>query len=215
MTVEDPDIKNTNNAILTNAYIEIDIAKGLRARANIGYSQNQYVSYNFTPAEPDQTRAIPLATLSQGQAESSSLLEEYTIIYNNTFAKIHSVNFTGGYSAQTFKSSNFGASRNGFDDPSEPFRNLSNGNSAYQFNYGSKGVKSGLASYFGRLNYGYKGRYLLTLTMRADGSSKFPVDKQWGYFPAFSAGWRISDEAFFKNNISLINNLKLTGGWGN
>ncbi|TKK71875.1 TonB-dependent receptor [Ilyomonas limi] len=214
MTAVDPDIKNTNNNILTNAYIEIDIVKGLRARANFGYSQNQYVGYNFTPAEPEQTRSITLATLSQGEAHSSSLLEEYTITYNNTFAKDHSVNFTGGYSAQTFKSSNFGASRNGFDDPSDPLRNLNNGNPAYQYNYGSKGVKSGLASYFGRLNYSYKSKYLLTLTMRADGSSKFPVNEQWGYFPAFSAGWRISDEAFFKNNIHFINDLKLTGGWG-
>jgi len=214
MTVEDPDIKNTNNAILTNAYLEVDIAKGLRARANFGYSQNQFVGYNFTPAQPDQTRAIPLASLNQSEAESSSILEEYTIIYNNTFNNIHSVNFTGGYSAQTFKSSNFGAARSGYDDPSEPLRNLNNGNPAYQTNYGSKGVKSGLASYFGRINYGYKGKYLLTLTMRADGSSKFPKANQWGYFPAFSAGWRISDEGFFKNNISFINDLKLTGGWG-
>ena len=50
--------------------------------------------------------------------------------------------------------------------------------------------------------------------MRADGSSKFPKGNQWGYFPAFSAGWRISDESFFKNNINFINDLKLTGGWG-
>ena len=214
MTAEDPDIKNTNNDILTNAYIEVDIAKGLRARANIGYSQNQFVGYNFTPAEPEQTRAITLATLGQSQSQASSMLEEYTITYNNIFATNHSVNFVAGYSAQTFKSSNFGASRNGYDDPSNPLRNLSNGNPAYQYNYGSRGVKAGLASYFGRLNYGYKSKYLLTLTMRADGSSKFPVNEQWGYFPAFSAGWRISDETFFKNSIHFINDLKLTGGWG-
>ena len=214
MTATDPDIKNGNNAILANAYIEIDIAKGLRARANIGYSQSQYTGYSFQPAEPGQTRAITQASLSQNAGQSSSMLEEYTIIYNNTFAKSHSVNFTGGYSAQTFKSSGFGASRNGYDDPSGPLRNLSNGNPAYQYNYGNRGVNSGLASYFGRLNYGFQGKYLLTLTMRADGSSKFPVNKQWGYFPAFSAGWRISDETFFKNNFAFINDLKITGGWG-
>jgi len=214
MTATDPDVKNSNNSILTNAYVEVDIVKGLRARANIGYNQSQYTGYYFQPAEPDQTRAITLASLSQNQSQTSSMLEEYTITYNNTFAKDHSVNFTGGYSAQTFQSSGFGASRNGYDDPSDPLRNLNNGNPAYQYNNGSKGVKSGLASYFGRLNYGYKSKYLLTLTMRADGSSKFPVNKQWGYFPAFSAGWRISDEQFFKSSIHFINDLKLTGGWG-
>ncbi|MEJ7684756.1 MAG: TonB-dependent receptor [Segetibacter sp.] len=129
-------------------------------------------------------------------------------------AEEHSLNFTGGYSAQTFKSSSFAASRLGYDDPSTPLRNLNNGNPANQYNSGSRGINSGLASYFGRINYGFKGKYLLTVTMRADGSSKFPKTKQWGYFPAFSAGWRISDEAFFKNSVTFINDLKITGGWG-
>jgi TonB-linked SusC/RagA family outer membrane protein len=65
-----------------------------------------------------------------------------------------------------------------------------------------------------RGNYAYKGKYLLTATMRADGSGKFAPGHQWGYFPAFSLGWRISDEDFFKNNVPGISSLKLTGGWG-
>ncbi len=214
MTVTDPVISNVNNNLLMNAYAEIDIVKGLKARANIGYSQGEYNGSTFTPAEPDQTRAITLASYGQGHAEASSRLEEYTLIYNNTFAKFHTVNFTGGYSAQTFKNSNFGASRNGYDDESSSQQNLNNGNSAQQYNNGSRGVNSGLASYFGRLNYSYKSKYLATFTVRADGSSKFPKGNQWGTFPAFSLGWRISDENFFKNNISFINDLKLTGGWG-
>jgi len=213
-TATSPQINNRKNAILTNGYVEAQVFKGLKLRANFGYSQESYLNYSFSPAEPNQTRSIPLASLSQSSNQFSSSLEEYTLNYNNVFARDHNVNFTGGYSAQTFINNNFGASRNGYDDTTAPLRNLSNGNPLYAFNSGTRGINRGLASYFGRLNYAYKGRYLLTLTLRADGSSKFPTNKQWGYFPAFSAGWRITDEAWFTRRVPFFSNLKLTGGWG-
>ena len=214
MTVSTPTISNVNNNFLMNAYAELEPIKGLKLRANFGYNNNLYNGSSFQPAEPTQTRAITLASYGQSSSRGWSQLEEYTISYNTTIAHDHTINFTGGYSAQIFNSNGFGASRLGYDDESPAQQNLNNGNSAYQYNSGSQGIKSGLASGFGRLNYGYKGRYLLTLTMRADGSSKFPKDNQWGYFPAFSAGWRISDEDFFKNALPMFSNLKLTGGWG-
>lgn len=213
-TVNNSVINNANNNLLMNAYAEVDIIKGLKVRANLGFSGAYYTGSNFTYSAPGQTRAIPLASYWQGSSNLTSQLEEYTLVYNNTFNKVHAVTFTGGYSAQTFRSGGFSASRSGYDDESTPLQNLNNGNSAYQYNNGSLGVNAGLASYFGRLNYGYMGKYLLTATVRADGSSKFPKGKQWGTFPAVSVGWRISDENFFKNNISFINSLKLTGGWG-
>ena len=214
MTVSTPNISSVTNSLLMNAYAEIEVLKGLKLRANLGYNQNLNDYSNFQTAEPDQTRAITLASLQQAHSQNSSRLEEYTISYNNVFAKNHSVNLVGGYSAQTFKNNYFSAYRNGYDDESESQQNLNNGNIGNIGNGGSRGVNAGLASYFGRLNYGFKERYLLTATVRADGSSKFPKGNQWGVFPAFSAGWRISEESFFKNNVSFINDLKLTGGWG-
>lgn len=213
-TASTPNVSSVNNNLLMNAYAELEIVKGLKVKANLGYSQNLNDYSNFQTAEPNQTRSITLASLNQAHSQNSSQLEEYTLSYNRVFAKTHSVNFTGGYSAQTFKNSYFSAYRNGFADESPSQQNLNNGNISNIGNGGSRGVNTGLASYFGRLNYGYKDKYLLTATVRADGSSKFPKGIQWGVFPAFSAGWRISDEAFFKDNISFINDLKLTGGWG-
>ncbi len=212
-TAVNPDVRNRTNALLANAYAEVDIIKGLKLRANIGYSLTNFTGSAFNPAEPNQTRAIQLAGLEQKSTESSSMLEEYTINYNNIFGD-HSINFTGGYSAQNFKGREFVASRTGFDDTTISQRNLNNGNPANQFNNGKRNVDAGLVSYFGRVNYAFRSRYLLTVTMRADASSKFPAGRQWGYFPAFSAGWRISDEDFFKNNVSFVDELKLTGGWG-
>lgn len=212
-TVSSPSISNVSNNLLMNAYAEVDIVKGLKIRANLGYNQNINQYSGFQPSAPEQTRSIVLASLSQSNFNSSSRLEEYTLIYSNIFADKHSVNFTGGYSAQTFKNNYFSAYRNGYDDESLAQQNLNNGNPANVGNGGSRGINSGLASYFGRLNYAFDDKYLLTVTMRADGSSKFPKNNQWGYFPAFSAGWRISDESFFKG-VSFISDLKLTGGWG-
>lgn len=69
-------------------------------------------------------------------------------------------------------------------------------------------------SWFGRANYSYLGRYLLTATFRADGSAKFGPNNRWGYFPAFAAGWRISDEAFMESTKGWLDNLKLRLSWG-
>ncbi len=123
------------------------------------------------------------------------------------------MNLTGGYSSQIFSGNVFSASRSGFSDTNPDQRVLNLGNSSSVGNAGYNYNSSGLQSYFVRANYAFDDKYLLTATMRADGSSKFAPGKRWGYFPAFSAGWRISDEKFFAN-VKSINTLKLTGGWG-
>ncbi|MDN3657615.1 TonB-dependent receptor [Ferruginibacter paludis] len=204
---------NKNNHLLANAFAEIDIISGLKFKANIAYDYNSYNGYNFSIATPDQTRVNGLASLRRSYAESSSLLNELFLTYNKQFAKVHNLNVTAGYSAQSFKNDGYYGERRGYTDPADDHRILDNGSSANQFSGGSRGA-AGLMSYFARANYSFMGRYLLTATMRADGSSKFPPNSRWGYFPAVSAGWRISDEKFFKNSVDFINNLKLTAGWG-
>lgn len=74
-------------------------------------------------------------------------------------------------------------------------------------------VKTGRVSYVGRANYSYKAKYLLEGTFRFDASHKFPTDSQWGFFPSVSAGWRISEESFLKDNFSWIDNLKLRASY--
>lgn len=203
---------NKNSHLLANAYAEVELIKGLTFKANFAYDFNSYNGYNFEEATPDQTRVNSLATLTRSHAESSSLLNELFLTYNKQFGA-HSLNVTAGYSGQTFKSESYYAQRKGYTDPADDHRILDNGSASNQYTGGSSGA-AGLLSYFARANYGYKGKYLLTATIRSDGSSKFPPGKRWGYFPAFSAGWRISDENFFKEHVNFISTLKLTGGWG-
>ena len=74
--------------------------------------------------------------------------------------------------------------------------------------------QSARSSIIGRINYDYMGKYLLEVAMRADASAEYPPVGRWGYFPSVSAGWRISEESFIKDNFSTINNLKLRASYG-
>ena len=200
--------------ILANGFAELEIIKGLKLRANYGFDQTTSEGFSFNNATPNQTRGPSISSLSQSFSRSKSFLEEYYLTYNKVFGGVHSLNLTAGYSAQTFNGNYFGASRSGFPDTSYDQRVLNLGNSSSVGNYGQNSPSAGLQSSFIRANYAYQGKYLLTATMRADGSSKFERGKRWGYFPAFSAGWRVSDESFFPKDLKAINSLKITGGWG-
>ena len=202
---------NKTDRILANGFAEIDIVKGLKFRANYGYDQTTSEGYGFSILTPTQTRGPSISSLGQNFSKSRSFLEEYFLTYNKDFNKVHTLGLTGGYSSQVTSGNYFGANRSGFSDTSVEQRVLDLGISAG--NNGRNYNGSGLQSYFVRGNYAFKSKYLFTATMRADGSSKFAPGKRWGYFPAFSGGWRISDENFF-SGVKAINYLKLTGGWG-
>ena len=89
---------------------------------------------------------------------------------------------------------------------------LTLGDAATAKNNGNSG-ESSILSYFGRLFYSYDDKYLLTFTLRRDGSSKFYKDNRWGWFPSAALAWKVSNESFLKDN-NIINNLKLRLGWG-
>lgn len=211
-TAKSTDSYNKVNRLLANGYAEIEILKGLKAKANYSYDLTYSDYYNFSLAMPDQTRGPSISTLSQGYTNTSSLLEEYFLTYNKTFHK-HALTLLGGYSAQLIKGNFVNASRSGYTDTDPDVRVLNFGSSAN--NSGNNYADQGLQSYFVRGNYAYDDKYLLTVTMRADGSSKFASNNRWGYFPAFSAGWRISQEKFYSDAMKdIFSSLKLTGGWG-
>ncbi|HET7115219.1 MAG TPA: TonB-dependent receptor, partial [Hanamia sp.] len=205
---------NKGNRILANGFAELEIIPGLKLRANYGFDQSIGEGYGFTVATPSQTRGPSISSLGQNFNKSQNFLEEYFLTYSKEFNHVHKIDLVGGYSSQVFEGNYFSASRSGFSDTSADQRVLNLGNSSSAGNAGGNSPSSGLQSYFARANYAFESKYLLTATMRADGSSKFAPGKRWGYFPAFSVGWRISDENFFRNNFKAINSLKITGGWG-
>ncbi|HRO44301.1 TonB-dependent receptor [Agriterribacter sp.] len=210
-TANNTDASNINNRILGNLNAELEIIKGLKLKANFGLDANHYTGRNFSTIVTDQTRTTNNNSLGRNFSESYSLLGEYFLSYNKTFADLHRVDFVGGYTAQTFNGDWFSAAKRDFINEAMNQRFLDVGQTLG--NIGGNRSYDALSSWFGRVNYDFDRKYLLTATFRADGSSKFAEGNKWGYFPAFSAGWRISEEKFF-DNVGFIDELKLTGGWG-
>jgi TonB-linked SusC/RagA family outer membrane protein len=213
-TAETTDAWSKTYRILASVYGEVQIVDGLSLRVNGGYDGQIFQQYSFTPSIQDQVRTNANAMLWRRSESNGTALGEAFLTYNKTFNNIHQVTLTGGYSVQQTKGDYFRAERWGFSDENPDQRVLDNGATIVNNATGNYNPESAIASGFLRAFYGYKGKYLFTGTFRADGSSRFPKDKRWGYFPAFSMGWRISDEEFFKNNVGFMSNMKLTGGWG-
>lgn len=129
--------------------------------------------------------------------------------YHKAFDK-HNFHFLAGYEQIGYRNDNFNASRDTY--PLTEFEEL-NAGSTENWQNGGTAYEWALRSYFGRLNYDYAGKYLLEANLRRDGSSRFSSGNQYGMFPSFSAGWRISEEDFMKG-IGWLSNLKLRASWG-
>jgi TonB-linked SusC/RagA family outer membrane protein len=131
--------------------------------------------------------------------------------YNHNFNG-HSIKAQAGYSIEQSHYQYLQGYRKDFPDPD--LRELNGGSPSVQTAYGT-GNQWALMSYFGRVDYNYKERYLLEGNVRYDGSSKFAPGNKWGAFPSFSAGWRATEEPFVKNlNLNWLDNFKLRGSWG-
>lgn len=209
-TVDTDDARTTRNRVLGNLFAEVEILKGLKLKGNLAVDGTLSDSYRFGVIIDRQIRTRSRNELDRSYSEGYSLLGETFLTYNKQLGD-HRIDFVAGYSAQQFFSEFFSASKRDFPNEDSVQRYFNNGANLRGINGDAE--ENSLMSGFSRLNYNYGDRYLLTATFRADGNSKFAPGNKWGYFPGFSAGWRISNEPFF-NNEGLISNLKVTAGWG-
>lgn len=195
--------------LMINGFANVNICKGLSLRmeygGNYSYGNNYYFQPELTLGQYKQT--------SKGSRTSSNStywsFKQY-MTYMNTFAKKHSVNIMIGHEAQESKWENLGASRAGF--LFNTVHDLSVGDEDTAKNSSAQGTSS-IESYYGRLNYAFDERYLITATLRADGSSTFGSDNRWGWFPSVALAWRFKQESFLKN-VGWLSNGKLRFGWG-
>lgn len=197
-------------------YGEWQIIPGLKYRINIGlnYSQNQSDNYSGPNTYVNVNTSLAAATATIGNAESYSYVLENILTYDKTFADVHHLTFTGLYSGQKDHSQSSGFLGTGFpaDYVQDANLNLAATVVADPNNPGSFSER-GLLSYMARVNYAYADKYLLTATVRRDGSSVLSPGNQYFTYPALALGWNIMNEEFMKG-ASTINNLKLRGGWG-
>ncbi len=209
-TIDTQDRNSARTRVLGSVTGDLEIIKGLHARANIALDASVGNSHEFNIRVLDQTRTTTNNSRRISSFNNHSLLQEYFLSYNKQ-AGVHDIGIVAGYSQQTFDYHDMTSQRKDLasEDPSQ--RYLSSGT----ITDASEGRSyDALQSAFGRATYSLKSRYLATVTFRADASSKFAPDNRWAYFPAFSLGWRVSEEPFFQGLTNVISSLKVTGGYG-
>ncbi len=151
------------------------------------------------------------AYASQNSYENKSWLVNAFLTYSKTLADVHNFSVMAGFEETKSESQSLAGEATVLPLESVGWYNL--GLASPYINVGSGWGNSAMRSYFGRVNYNYASRYYLTMNYRADGSSKFKGDNQFGYFPSFSLAWRLSEETFMKNQ-NVFQNVKVRGGWG-
>ncbi|RAJ33045.1 SusC/RagA family TonB-linked outer membrane protein [Pedobacter cryoconitis] len=208
---EQPDVysnKTVINRTLLSAYMEFKPFKGLVARSNLGVNLNNDRTGTYADRYSlDRNGSVPKATYS---ASNGHLINIENYITYNKELKDHAFTVTGINSLLYNRSDNIAASGENQLLKSQLFYGLGNTqnqavNTAYTMN--------NLISFAGRLNYAYKGKYLLTATGRTDGSSKLAEGNKWAFFPSAAVAWRVSDERFLKDN-KIISDLKLKYSYG-
>jgi len=165
---------------------------------------------NGQPVLQAATRGFGTPQLNQFDLRSTSSLLNLFTEYRREFGP-HRVGIMGGIERQTVDSSSLSGFRDYF--VSNQVDQLFAGGDLGKTNSGTEWTPA-RQNYFSRLNYAFKNKYLLELVGRVDGSYIFPQSKRFGLFPAVSAGWRVSDEPFFRDHVSLFDDLKLRGSWG-
>ncbi len=192
-----------------NEFIEWQIVKDLTFKASIAGTFNQNNYRYFQPAILSQTQ-IP----SSQNKNTTSLrwTHEDVLTYNHTFAKDHNLLAMAGFSLQGYQSEYIQLSVS--DNISEAIPtsyafNEVNMNSTFHYQ-----TENRLASFFARVGYSYKGRYIINANVRADGSSRFGSHKKWGVFPSVSAGWRLSDERWMQWAQPVLTDFKIRYSFG-
>lgn len=189
---------------------EYDITQYLTLVGNTAY-QHRLSSYEvFEGFTPEQSRTRNLPRLQEGNTLSSDVLGELFARYEQSFGK-HDVTATFGTTAQYITGSFMRMIGEGFASVEESQLVMDNANIIT--GSGGEPPTTSLLSYFVRGTYNYEDKYYLSGIFRADGSSRFAEGNRWGFFPAVSAGWRISSEPFM-SGVDFLSKLKLNLGWG-
>lgn len=203
------DLKSEDTQIFLNAYLQAEIINGLKYKLNLGLRRNHTKNRTYTGIYDLGTYGINEAPdLSEGFSSFDSWVLENTLNYDRVFGK-HTVAAMVGYSAQ--KDKYYGLTGSNSDIPE--YIDTMTGN-VTTMKAGSSISEQALVSLFGRIMYSYDDRYLLSASIRRDGSSRFKKGHQFGSFPSVSVGWNINREKFFKPLEHIFDQMKLRFSYG-
>lgn len=200
--------KRNNKRFIGNLKADWNFYKPFTFEVNLGYTNNSqdrnaYISKSNLLGDGNGGR------VTAQRLKDYSKLMELVLKYNQQFGD-HRIDAMAGYSYQYFWNEGMTTSAYGFQSDEFKWYNIAAAKTIESLTSYTESNK--LISFYGRVNYSYANRYLLTATVRRDGSSRFGADNKWGTFPSFAASWRINEEPFFK--CDAISNLKLRASWG-
>ena len=201
--------KTNGYNFLGNLTAEITLTKWIKFRSTFGIDAKFWYADNYTPKYAWKPIATEESSRYKSDNKSFTYLWDNYFLFDYTFAKKHHVGLMAGTSAQWNKFDYLNAQKNIF--AFENVHEMDNGLEMYAI--GGNETEWALFSYMARATYDYDSKYLLTATLRRDGSSRFGRSKRWGTFPSVSAAWRISEESWFKKT-NVLSDLKIRIGYG-
>ena len=204
----------TYNRVFGNFYAALDIIDGLQLRSSFGFNMSNHIYKGFGWPSPENSEPSTVTSLSENYSNGINWTWTNTLAYNKTFGANHNVSVLAGYEAIDNKYNNLNSSMAGYvtDDMNAWYIRDALGDQSTKV-VNSYGSISSMTSIFGKLDYNFARKYYVSGTIRRDGSSKFGPNYRYGVFPAFSAGWRISDESFMQG-LAWLSDLRVRGGWG-
>lgn len=193
--------------LLGNTYAEFAIADGLKFRTTFGADLNYFKNQIWIPSTLSTSAPVGIASATATRSENVNWLNENTISYKKAFGK-HLLDVVGGFTAQ--RETGDVITANAVNFPDNLITNINGGT----VNSGTENIQDyTILSLLARANYTFNDRYLITATLRRDGSSRFGENNRWGTFPSASIGWRVSEESFMKGQ-HFIDDLKLRASYG-
>ena len=202
--------KNKENRLIASGAATISFLPNLKLKSSVALDRRNGVSTTFLDPISTTDGRNSFGTASDNRNMNTVLVFDNVLTYNTNIKK-HGIDVMAGSSYT--KSDYTNSYINGSHFRDDKIHTLNAANKISWDGTGSGASQWAISSYFARVSYNYDSKYMLTMNMRADGSSKLHPDHRWGIFPSFSAAWRISSEKFMKD-ITWIDDLKLRGGWG-
>ena len=203
---------NMGYRIMVNGRVTWNIIEGLTLSASGNYTTNPGLARNYTPNDLTSTYASTMGTASITGTYGESLMGNIQLSYVKKLGK-HEINALALAEAQSTNSFSFNASSSGYGTNKFKWNNLQAGATVVKSDVGSSASDSRILSYMGRINYMYDNRYVVTVNLRTDGSSKLGANYKWGFFPSASVAWVASNEQFMKD-WGFFSTLKFRLGYG-
>ena len=205
---------HTRHRFLGYGKMELDIIKGLKGTVHGSYEYQHTTSGTYKPTDARMEGQSEKGWGQRTFGEYTNMQLETYLTYDKQLDKNNHLNVMGGYSYLDNVNDGFGSTRSGFETNAFGYNNLAAGTDYRQTDVYSYKSETKLVSFYGRVNYNLLNRYMLTTTLRRDGSSVFGKDHKWGVFPSVSVAWRISEEKFMAETTNWLDNLKLRIGYG-